>query len=102
MKKQTITPIAIQGVELGLLPLPPPPPPTPSSSPPPLPDPLRLKRASAFVDVEGDGSPGGVGVGGSELGGMAFVFGYVLGVGISFRTLIVMISEFPPSEMQYR
>jgi hypothetical protein len=99
MRKQTITPIAIQGVELGLLPPPPPPPPTPSS--PPLPDPLRLKRASAFVGVEGDGSPDGVEVGGSELGGMAFVFGYVLGVGISFRTLIAMISEFPPLEMHH-
>jgi len=53
------------------------------------------------VGVEGDGSPDGVEVGGSELGGMAFVFGYVLGVGISFRTLIAMISEFPPLEMHH-
>lgn len=79
MRKQTITPIAIQGVELGLLP--------PLPSPPPLPDPLRIKMESFFVDLEGDSSPcviEAVEAAESEIGDIFLGFGDVLGGGHIF------------------
>lgn len=68
--------MAIQGAEPGLLSSPPPPMPAPS---PPSPSLLRLKRVSVFVDVEGDSSPREFGAGDSEIGGIVFAFGEVLG-----------------------
>jgi hypothetical protein len=74
IRKQTIAPTAIRGVEVVLFPPPPP--------PPPLLDPRGVKWASVFIDLDGDNSwrvVEAVAAGESEIGDIVFVFGDALG-----------------------